>query len=475
MLTAANGWIDFADDTHRLLFNITQDTTNHRFVKELARDVLRGQLKAAAEGRRQGGRAPFGYRLVYETDAASSGRRARRTRLVVEEEAAALIRELFQAYAAGETSLYRLARDLNAKGVKPVRAAKWSPTAIRAHPRQRDLPGDAGLEPDRSGQVLWRRGHAVAAEVRHPQDGPPLRPAGRPPITSASRDTMRPLWTGRPLTPCSGCSWRSARAGTVPTAVCTSCAPCCALRPVRRADGGQETNLGPAETHYRCGTYNAHGPEGGCPATALYEAPLVRCIARKLQAEVFNEDRLADLGGETLKTLAEGQGDGQAEARPSRTGRPRSEARHRQRTLPHRAGSGGRRALPGGHATAARPQARPGRDHCGGANAAVRPAGRGSRHRQGVSHARRLDEAFAVMDPAAQRAVLRDLLDRVEVFFRKEDRGPEQAATGLPAAIFVRGLIWLKPGIFPEISSRACRDRETSEASCPLYTSLDRH
>src|SRR5262249_14771494 len=59
-------------------------------------------------------------------------------------------------------------------------------------------------------------------------------------------------------------------------------------------------------------TYNTQGPGSGCGSGVVVEKPLVVCIARKLQAEVFNEAKLAELRQEMLDALAGGQ-PGQAE------------------------------------------------------------------------------------------------------------------------------------------------------------------
>src|SRR5262249_39272001 len=89
--------------------------------------------------------------------------------------------------------------------------------------------------------------------------------------------------------------------------------------------------------------------------------------------------------------------------------------------------------------------------------------------KRAMDYAGRLAEAFARMDPPALRAVLRDMIDRVEVFFRKVEPGKDQKA-----GEFLRGLIWLQPGVLPEVSSAACHDHGTSEVSCPPCTSSDR-
>src|SRR5262249_30540122 len=273
----SHGWIDFSDDTHRLLFNITQDTSNHRFVKELARDVLRGKLTVAKEGRRNGGRAPFGYPPGDEAVARPPGPRARPAKLVIHEEHAAIVREMFRAYAAGETSLYRIARDLNARGVKPPRAAKWSPTSIRSL-----LVNEVYL-----GTLVWNKTDqakffgVVDMEVQ-PRQGvrTSAHPCARRPKKDhiareghhealVDRDTFDRVQ--RRLVENQKGRNRADR-GVYILRSLLRCGVCGEPMVGKRQTWGKKKPM------YRCGTYNTHGPEGGCPGTPIYEEPLVRCI-----------------------------------------------------------------------------------------------------------------------------------------------------------------------------------------------------
>ncbi len=73
------------------------------------------------------------------------------------------------------------------------------------------------------------------------------------------------------------------------------------------------------------------------------------------------------------------------------------------------------------------------------------------------------------MQGADLRSVLRDMLDRVELFFRVEKVGDKEHSH------FVRGFIYVKPGVLPEFSSPACHDPAPCEPSpCRLNTSSDR-
>jgi site-specific DNA recombinase len=447
MLTASDGWIDFADDNDRLIFNIKQDTSNHQFIKNLARDVLRGKLAAAREGRRNGGRAPFGYRLVYEVIPGAVGRRARLTKLVIHEEQAAIVREMFRAYAAGETSLYRLAQDLNARGIKPGRAAKWVPTTVR-----QVLRNEVYL-----GALVWNQTDQarffgiVDMEVK-PKKGTRTvaHPCFRRPSSQHVRtdghheaiidrdtfDRVQQLLVEKRK------GRDRADRGLYILRTLLRCGTCGGPMVGKRQEWGEH------KAHYRCGTYNLDGPRNrtGCPATVIYEEPLVSCIAQKLQSKVFNKGRLAELEKEMKAAIGDGKGDGQAEARARREVAALKEKLEKasERYLTeqdeevaalHRAAL--QQLLDRKHAVEASL-----------ADAATRKATEPDVEAliaRAMEHAARLEKAFAAMDRAALRAALRDMIDRVEVFFRKVEHAPGRAE-----AMFVRGLVWLKPGVLPE-------------------------
>ena len=75
-----------------------------------------GRMKKAEAGLIPGGRAPFGYRLV-------DGR------YVIQEEEAAVVRQIYDWAAAG-VSQRDIARRLNEQGVKPYMASSWGKTSV---------------------------------------------------------------------------------------------------------------------------------------------------------------------------------------------------------------------------------------------------------------------------------------------------------------------------------------------------------
>jgi hypothetical protein len=130
--TASHGWRDFRKDGDRILFNLEQDTTNHRFVQDLAQACARGRLDAAREGRPLAV-CPYAYRKEYEEKVVRGKKRRRPLRLVPGDPAEVeIVRWLFRTYADTITSLKKLAKELTRRGVPgPKKAPAWSPETIK--------------------------------------------------------------------------------------------------------------------------------------------------------------------------------------------------------------------------------------------------------------------------------------------------------------------------------------------------------
>jgi site-specific DNA recombinase len=127
IFTASHGWRDFRKDTDRILFNLEQDTTNHRFVRDLAQACTRGRIDAAREGRPLS-ECPYGYLKEYEEVSVRGKKRRRPKRLIPGDPAEVeVVRWLFVTYATTLTSMRRLAMELNRRGVAPPKRGKaWS-------------------------------------------------------------------------------------------------------------------------------------------------------------------------------------------------------------------------------------------------------------------------------------------------------------------------------------------------------------
>lgn len=126
-------------------------------VEKLGREVRRGQAENARQGYRNGGRAPYGYRLQHEPH--PDPRRARagdtKSRLVPDSERAPVVIEAFERYLAG-WGYKEIANHLNRPGGPPPpghvdarrnSARKWSKITIR----------DILRNPVYTGRLFWNR------------------------------------------------------------------------------------------------------------------------------------------------------------------------------------------------------------------------------------------------------------------------------------------------------------------------------
>ncbi len=126
-------------------------------VEKLGREVRRGQTENTRQGYRNGGRAPYGYRLKHEPHPVPGRARVgdKKSRLVPDPEQAPVIGEMFDRFISG-WGYKEIANHLNRPGGPPSpshvdskrnTAGKWSKTTIRSM-----------LEnPTYTGRLYWNR------------------------------------------------------------------------------------------------------------------------------------------------------------------------------------------------------------------------------------------------------------------------------------------------------------------------------
>ncbi len=103
-------------------------TMNALFLKDLAAKSLRGQIGKARAGMAAGG-IPYGYAVVRELG--PDGELVRGKRRIVAEQAA-VVRRIFEEFAAGRSSV-AIAKGLNADGIPSPRGGTWNPSTIHGH------------------------------------------------------------------------------------------------------------------------------------------------------------------------------------------------------------------------------------------------------------------------------------------------------------------------------------------------------
>lgn len=100
-------------------------TMNALYLKDLADKTHRGVMAAVRKGGAPGGRL-YGYDVVRHLDAAGEPVRGLRE---INETEAAVVRQIFESYAAGQT-LRDICSDLNKQGIDPPQGPVWRPTAL---------------------------------------------------------------------------------------------------------------------------------------------------------------------------------------------------------------------------------------------------------------------------------------------------------------------------------------------------------
>ena len=112
------------------------------YIENLATHTRRGLLGVVRDGRHPGGKA-YGYKAV-------DGKPGE---LAIVEAEAAIVREIFSRYAGGDTPR-EIAGDLNARGIKPSRAAAWNASTINGnHARKSGMLFNELY----IGRIIWNR------------------------------------------------------------------------------------------------------------------------------------------------------------------------------------------------------------------------------------------------------------------------------------------------------------------------------
>src|SRR6266404_548801 len=126
------------------------------YLSDLRENVWRGQLGRARQGRIPGGVA-YGYDVVSERDASGGGRR------LINEDEAAIVRRIFQEYAAG-AGPRTIAKRLNDEGIPGPGGRQWGDTTIRGQ-----VDRGTGLLNNTLyiGRLEWNR----TAYVKNPRTG----------------------------------------------------------------------------------------------------------------------------------------------------------------------------------------------------------------------------------------------------------------------------------------------------------------
>jgi DNA invertase Pin-like site-specific DNA recombinase len=441
MLTST-GWIDFSKPEHRVLFGIGQDLTNHHYSQDLAQKSVRGRIQNAREGRWNGGPVPYGYLVEYEWVQVRGKKKQRPLRLVPDPETAPIVRWLFAEYARGKVSVYDLAKTLNERGIKaPGRATLWGPPTIALILKNELYTGDSVWNRRRTGKFFGTVAleptavpRRAGVEEKVPAADHIHKPQAHEALVShelwdavqrqlalrRKRTTPRHghdfLLTG--LLRCGHCGSRMVGWH----------------KPLRGKDAG-----GRARKLFTCAKYARHGLVG-CNYNSIYEGPLFRAVADKLQAELVFPDTLARLEDAVRDRVR------QAGQRAELDKAARDQARARAAELDGLIARATRQLITEDspviqeacRADIIRLTEERDRLQAATEEPTPEPEDTEALVKEAMSQALRFNEALAEGEPASVRAVLAELVDKVELFFdhRKGGRGV--------SCTFAKGLLFLR-------------------------------
>src|SRR5262249_38122031 len=144
-LLTSDGWVDFEDDTDRLVFNLHQDVSRSKFSKDLSENISRGAVARALAGFWVAGKAPLGYRTF--------GPKYAKKLVFGPGAEVALVLWIFETYTSTTASAGDLAHMLNDKignptGIMP-RSGRWTRDTVRKILRNRAYLG----------WIVWNASH----------------------------------------------------------------------------------------------------------------------------------------------------------------------------------------------------------------------------------------------------------------------------------------------------------------------------
>jgi hypothetical protein len=443
-----------------VLFGIGQDLTNHHYSQDLAHKSVRGRIQNAREGRWNGGPVPYGYLVEYEWVQARGKKKQRPLRLIPDPETAPIVRWIFAEYATGKFSLYQLARALNERGVRPPgKATHWGIPTIAAILKNEVYTGGSVWNRCRTGKFFGTVAlepaavpRRVGVEEKVPAADHVRKPEAHEPLVS------RELWGAvqrqlalrqKRTTPRHGHDFLLT--GLLRCGHCGS--PMVGFhKPLR----GKDAN-GRARKVFNCSKYARHGL-AGCNYNAVYEGPLFRAVAKKLQAELVDPDTLARLEEAVWERAR------QADRRAEMDQAARDQARGRAAELEELIARSARRLVTEDdpavqeacRADIIRMTGERDRLRAAAEEPAPEPEDTGALVKKAIAQALRFKEALAEGEPAAVRAMLVELVDKVELFFDHR-----QGGRGVSCS-FAKGLLYLR-----EDSPLASLLSNTNSCVCP--------
>ena len=266
-------------------------------VEKLGREVRRGQTENTRQGYRNGGRAPYGYRLRHEPHPDPARARAgdTKSRLVPDPEQAPVIAEMFDRFLSG-SGYKEIADHLNRPGGPPSPRHVDASATPRANGRRRrsarcsktpSTPGASTGTGSTSAPSSRATGRWSAAAPRN----------GSRPTNATRRWSPRRTSSGSQVEMRRAAPARSAIAAAAPQNASTCCAASSTAPPATTRCGCRASSR-KGSTYYACGYRISYGDKAA-EATGhgkwqyVREDGLVTLIDGFFATRVFGPDRLA--------------------------------------------------------------------------------------------------------------------------------------------------------------------------------------
>jgi site-specific DNA recombinase len=423
--TVAQGEIDW-DDT----LSVLNDTMRMAFKAEQSRDAARRILTRFLDAARSGqwlGKPPYGY-----------GKDPQTRRLVPDPKTAEVVRWLFRTYAERSVTLAWLARELEARGVAaPAGGPHWQTMTLCKLLKNRNYLGDFhwGLRPHGkhyrfagAGQAKKVRGRSKRRERTSPEQWIVI-PDCHPALVDRGtfeRVQARLADNRRKTTP-------HIAGGAFLLNKLMVCGHC----------GHYMVGITKAGKRlYRCGGYNLLGKRK-CFHNTIAEASLLDCVIRKVQADYLNPDNLRRLREEIRR-----QDEEDRRAAPDRAKQTRELLAAAEKKVKHASDrlldEADKVLLPELRERLRERMVE--RDRLRKALADIEDGASAAQAEAEVDQAEaylwKLREALASADPLDVRAVLNEVVSKVELFWTHATVGKGKQT--ITKAAFERGVIFIR-------------------------------
>lgn len=299
--TIAQGRIDWNDFAGRLLYLIQQEG-KHAYLRDLSRNVARGQLNAAIEGRGgTGGRAPVGYRHEGHE-------------VVVDQNRAEIVRLIFSEYLKPDASIRYVVEMLNTKSIRTARGNKWSVTTVRDTLTNRKYTGAFVRFRYRVGKYHGiKDGEIIPRQKNDGREEPEpmvVEDHHEPIIDKRTFERVQRKLAGHQKRTAHRTGHQYIFSGLLR---CGDCGGSMGGVPARNQRHKKDYFI------YNCRTFHNRG-RSACHPNSMSEQRLLGVVVRKLQAEIFTETAIDRLLIAYRKRLA-----AQRKAAPTDEGRLRKQ------------------------------------------------------------------------------------------------------------------------------------------------------